>query len=87
MARPPIHPGEILGDEITELGMTASDLARVLHVPKNRITEIINGKRRITSDTALRLGQYFGTGGEFWLNLQENYELRLAEHGSKGSFS
>ncbi|MBU7582102.1 MAG: HigA family addiction module antidote protein [Nostoc sp. TH1S01] len=79
MARPPIHPGEILGDEITELGMTASDLARVLHVPKNRITEIINGKRGITADTALRLGQYFGTGGEFWLNLQKNYELRLAE--------
>ncbi|GBE92044.1 HigA family addiction module antitoxin [Nostoc cycadae] len=79
MARSPIHPGEILGDEITELGMTASDLARVLHVPKNRITEIINGKRGITADTALRLGQYFGTGGEFWLNLQKNYELKLAE--------
>ncbi|MBD2449978.1 HigA family addiction module antidote protein [Nostoc sp. FACHB-152] len=79
MARVPIHPGEILADEIAELGMTASDLARVLHVPKNRITEIINGKRGITADTALRLGQYFGTGGEFWLNLQKNYELRLAE--------
>lgn len=79
MARPPIHPGEILADEITELGMTASDLARVLHVPKNRITEIINGRRGITADTALRLGRYFGTGGEFWLNLQKNYELRLAE--------
>jgi addiction module HigA family antidote len=79
MARPPIHPGEILSDEITELGMTASDLARFLHVPKNRITEIINGKRGITADTALRLGQYFGTGAEFWLNLQKNYELRLAE--------
>lgn len=79
MPRPPIHPGEILADEIAELGMTASDLARVLHVPKNRITEIINGKRGITADTALRLGQYFGTGGEFWLNLQKNYELRLAE--------
>lgn len=79
MARPPIHPGEILADEITELGMTASDLAQFLHVPKNRITEIINGKRGITADTALRLGQYFGTGAEFWLNLQKNYELRLAE--------
>jgi len=52
MARPPIHPGEILADEITELAMTASDLARVLHVPKNRITEIINGRRGITADTA-----------------------------------
>lgn len=79
MVRPPIHPGEILADEINELGMSASDLARVLHVPKNRITEIINGRRGITADTALRLGQYFGTGGEFWLNLQKNYELRLAE--------
>ncbi|MBD2359817.1 HigA family addiction module antidote protein [Anabaena minutissima FACHB-250] len=79
MARSPIHPGEILADEITELSMTASDLARVLHVPKNRITEIINGRRGITADTALRLGQYFGTGGEFWLNLQKNYELKLAE--------
>jgi antitoxin HigA-1 len=59
--------------------MTPSDLARVLHVPKNRITEIINGRREITADTALRLGQYFGTGGEFWLNLQNNYDLRLAE--------
>ncbi|MEA5566497.1 MULTISPECIES: HigA family addiction module antitoxin [unclassified Anabaena] len=79
MARSPIHPGEILADEIIELSMTASDLARVLHVPKNRITEIINGRRGITADTALRLGQYFGTGGEFWLNLQKNYELKLAE--------
>jgi antitoxin HigA-1 len=79
MARSPIHPGEILADEINELSMTASDLARVLHVPKNRITEIINGRRGITADTALRLGQYFGTGGEFWLNLQKNYELKLAE--------
>ncbi|QLE54265.1 HigA family addiction module antitoxin [Nostoc sp. TCL26-01] len=79
MARPPIHPGEILADELTELGMSASDLARVLHVPKNRITEIINGKRGITADTALRLGQYFGTGGELWLNLQKNYELKLAQ--------
>ncbi|HEY9804856.1 MAG TPA: HigA family addiction module antitoxin [Leptolyngbyaceae cyanobacterium] len=79
MTRPPIHPGEILADEISELGMSASDLARVLHVPKNRITEIINGKRGITADTALRVGRYFGTGGEFWLNLQKNYELRLAE--------
>ncbi|MBW4617244.1 MAG: HigA family addiction module antidote protein [Desmonostoc vinosum HA7617-LM4] len=82
MARPPIHPGEILADEIHELGMSASDLARVLHVPKNRITEIINGRRGITADTALRLGQYFGTGAEIWMNLQKNYELRLAEQAS-----
>jgi antitoxin HigA-1 len=79
MARPPIHPGEILADELHELGISASELARLLHVPKNRITEIINGKRSITADTALRLGQWFGTSAEFWMNLQTNYELRLAE--------
>lgn len=79
MARPPIHPGEILADELHELGMSASDLARFLHVPKNRITEIINGKRSITADTALRLGRWFGTGAELWMNLQKNYELRLTE--------
>ncbi|AFZ59868.1 HigA family addiction module antidote protein [Anabaena cylindrica FACHB-243] len=79
MARPPIHPGEILADELHELGISASELARLLHVPKNRITEIINGQRSITADTALRLGQWFGTSAEFWMNLQKNYELRLAE--------
>lgn len=79
MTRPPIHPGEILADEIQEIGITASDLARILCVPKNRITEIIRGKRRITADTALRLGRYFGTGAEFWMNLQQNYELKLAQ--------
>ncbi|MGM3304665.1 HigA family addiction module antitoxin [Anabaena sp. WFMT] len=78
MARPPIHPGEILADELQELGMSASELARLIDVPKNRITEIINGKRSITADTALRLGQWFGTSAEFWMNLQKNYELRLA---------
>ncbi|MEH2287855.1 HigA family addiction module antitoxin [Nostoc sp.] len=79
MTRPPIHPGEILADEIYELGISASNLARFLDVPKNRITEIINGKRGITADTALRLAQYFGTSAEFWMNLQINYELRLAQ--------
>lgn len=79
MALPPIHPGEILADELHELGISASELARLLHVPKNRITEIINGKRSVTADTALRLGQFFGTSAEFWMNLQKNYELRMAE--------
>lgn len=82
MTRSPIHPGEILADEISELGITASDLARFLDVPKNRITEIINGNRGITADTALRLAQYFGTSAEFWMNLQKNYELRLAEQAT-----
>ena len=78
MSRPAIHPGEILADELAELGMSAAELARILHVPPNRITQILNGKRAITADTALRLGQWLGTGPELWLNLQQNYDLRLA---------
>ena len=85
MARPPIHPGEILADELEELGVSATALSRALDVPTNRITQIINGHRAITAETALRLGQWFGTSAEFWLNLQKQYELRLAEqqHGQK----
>lgn len=79
MTRPPIHPGEILADELTELQMSAAELARTLHVPTNRITQILAGKRAITADTALRLGQWLGTGPEFWLNLQQSYDLRLAD--------
>jgi antitoxin HigA-1 len=79
MTRPAIHPGEILADELQELGMSAAELARTLHVPTNRITQILNGQRAITADTALRLGQWFGTGPELWLNLQKAYELRLAQ--------
>ncbi|MEZ4863636.1 MAG: HigA family addiction module antitoxin [Caldilineaceae bacterium] len=79
MARPPIHPGEILAEELQEMQMSAAELARHLHVPTNRITQILAGQRAITADTALRLGQWFGTGPELWLNLQKAYELRLAE--------
>lgn len=79
MSRPAIHPGEILADELGELNMSASELARTLHVPTNRITQILNGQRGITADTALRLGQWLGTGAELWLNLQKSYELRLAQ--------
>lgn len=79
MARPPIHPGEILADELEALQMSASQLSRELHVPVNRNTQILGGKRAITADTALRLGQWLGTGPELWLNLQKAYELRLAE--------
>ncbi|HYO48612.1 MAG TPA: HigA family addiction module antitoxin [Chloroflexia bacterium] len=79
MARPPIHPGEILAGELEELNMTAAELARTLHVPTNRITQILKGQRGITADTALRLGQWLGTGAELWLNLQKAYELRQAE--------
>jgi addiction module HigA family antidote len=74
-----IHPGEHLSEELSELGMSAAELARQLDVPTNRITEILNGRRAITGDTALRLAHFFGTSAEFWLNLQSLYEIRLAE--------
>ena len=77
--RPAIHPGEILADELEELGVTPTALSRQIGVPPNRVTQIIQGKRAITGDTALRLGRLFGTGAEFWLNLQSLYELRRAE--------
>lgn len=77
--RPAIHPGEILSDELQEVGVSAAELARQIDVPANRISQIINGRRSITGDTALRLGHWFGTSAQFWLNLQTNYELRLAE--------
>ncbi|MCI0545658.1 MAG: HigA family addiction module antitoxin [Candidatus Rokubacteria bacterium] len=79
MARPAIHPGEHLAEELKALGMSAAELARQMHVPTNRVTGILNGQRAITGDTALRLGHFFGTSSEFWLNLQSLYELRLAE--------
>ncbi len=79
MSRTPIHPGEILGDELREIGIAGTALARQLNVPENRITQIVAGKRSITADTALRLGKWFGTTPVFWLNLQKSYELRLAE--------
>ncbi len=78
MARLLIHPGEHLADELEALGMSANRLAKELGVPANRITQIIRGKRGITGDTALRLGRWFGTGPDIWINLQKNYELRLA---------
>ena len=74
-----IHPGEHLGEELRELGMSAAELARKLDVPTNRITSILNGQRAITGDTALRLAHFFGTSPEFWLNLQSLYELRVAQ--------
>ena len=77
-ARTPIHPGEILADELKEIRLSAAELARTLGVPANRISQIIAGKRAITADTALRLGRYFGTSPEFWVNLQKTYELDLA---------
>jgi antitoxin HigA-1 len=82
MARQAIHPGEHLSEQLGALKMSAAELARQLKVPTNRITHILNGQRAITGDTALRLGHFFGTSGDFWLNLQKLYELRVAEHES-----
>ena len=78
----PVHPGEILGEELNELGMSANALAKALAVPTNRITAILNGQRGITADTALRLSRYFGTTPQLWLNLQKSFELRKAENES-----
>jgi antitoxin HigA-1 len=74
-----IHPGEHLAEELKTLDMSAAELARRLDVPTNRITQILNGTRAITGDTALRLAHFFGTSPEFWLNLQSLYELRVAQ--------
>lgn len=79
MARPPIHPGEILADELREIGVTPTELARQIEVPANRVTQIIHGRRGITGDTALRLGHWFGNSAQFWLNLQSAYDIRIAQ--------
>jgi antitoxin HigA-1 len=82
MARTAIHPGLHLAEQLEELDMSAPELARHLKVPTNRITEILNGRRALTGDTALRVGHFFETSPEFWLNLQKIYALRRAEDKS-----
>ena len=79
MTRRPVHPGEVLAEELDELGVSPSELARQIGVPANRISQIIGGKRSITGDTALRLGHWFGTNPQFWLNLQGLHDPRIAE--------
>ncbi|HEY1657951.1 MAG TPA: HigA family addiction module antitoxin [Candidatus Sulfotelmatobacter sp.] len=79
MAVSAIHPGEHLAEELNVLNISAAELARRLAVPTNRITQILNGTRSITGDTALRLAHFFGTSAEFWLNLQSLYDLRIAQ--------
>ena len=75
----PVHPGEILGEELKELGMSANAMAKALGVPTNRITAILKGQRGVTADTALRLSRYLGTTPQLWLNLQKAFELRVVE--------
>ena len=78
----PVHPGEILREELNELGLSANAMAKALGVPANRVTTILKGQRGVTADTALRLSRFFGTTPDVWLNLQKTYELRLAEDES-----
>lgn len=75
----PIHPGEILADELAEIGISGTTLAHSIGVPENRIYQILKKQRNITADTALRLGRFFDTGADFWLNLQKAYELDVAQ--------
>ena len=77
MPRTPIHPGEVLGDELEETGLSAKRLAEMIEAPPNQLYRILAGKRNMTADTALRLGQYFGMSADFWMNLQSAYELDL----------
>ena len=81
----PVHPGEILREELDALGMSAYELANVLAVPPNRITAILKGQRGVTADTALRLARYFGTTPQLWLNLQTTFNLRVAETEAGGN--
>jgi addiction module HigA family antidote len=76
---PPIHPGEILAEDLRDLGVSLNQLARNLRVPMNRISAIVNGKRSITADTAMRLARHFGTSSQYWMNLQTAYDLAVAE--------
>jgi addiction module HigA family antidote len=82
VSRPVIHPGEVLADELEEIGVSPTELSRQLAVPANRISQIIQGKRAISGDTALRLGHWFGMSPQFWLNLQSAYDMRVAEKTS-----
>lgn len=82
---PPIHPGEMLREDMEELGLSARALAEAIDVPHNRISAILRGERAITADTALRLATYFGTSAEVWMNLQQSYDLKKTalEHGQE----
>ena len=74
-----VHPGEVLREELDELGLAANALAKAIHVHANRVTAILNGERGVNADTALRLGRYFDTSARFWLNIQQAWQLRQAE--------
>ena len=81
---PPVHPGEILAEELSARGLSAHALALRIRVPANRVTEIVAGRRRVTAETALRLGRFLGTGAQIWMDLQASYDLAVAreKHGA-----
>ena len=82
MSKPPLHPGQVLADELKDVGVSATELARQIQVPPNRLSEIIRARRSITGDTALRLSHWFGTTPQFWMNLQSAYDIRVAAQRS-----
>ena len=83
---PPVHPGEVLREDFMKpLGLTVNKLALELHVPATRIGEIVHERRRVTAETALRLARYFNTNAEFWLNLQNFYDLEVSRRSGKVS--
>ena len=81
------HPGEVLAHKLEGVGVSPTELARQLHVPANRITQIVNGKRAITGDSALRLAHWFGNEPEFWMSLQARYELQIAKSEAGGDIA
>ena len=84
---PPVHPGVILAEDLEDAGISMNKLAQAIHVPMNRISAIVNGRRGITGDTALRLARYWGTTPEYWMNLQSHYELEIAKDAAGSEFS
>ncbi len=84
---PPVHPGQILAEDLRDAGLSMNQLAKAIHVPMNRISAIVNGQRGITGDTAVRLARYWGTTAEYWMNLQSRYELECAHDALEGSIT
>jgi antitoxin HigA-1 len=84
---PPVHPGAILTEDLEDAAISMNKLAQAIHVPMNRISAIVNGRRGITGDTALRLARYWGTTPEYWMNLQSHYELEIAKDAAGSEFS
>ena len=84
---PPVHPGQILAQDLREAGLSMNQLAKAIHVPMNRISAVVNGQRGITGDTAVRLARYWGTTAEYWMNLQSRFELEVAQDALADSIS